>query len=377
MTNRGVDAIAFAGGGTGGHVVPGLHLLERMRLRGTPPERVLWFGAGRAIEDRVLGAAGDVLDGVQLERVALRLEPDGGGAPSLARLLRRTLPEVVTARRALRRHGSRLVVGLGGYTTLPVALAARSAGVPLVLLEINAVAGRATRMLAPLATRVFHAWPSTVPPRAARHPGRHVHVGPPLAAAFARGGADESERVQACRTLGFDAERPLLVVLGGSQGARSLNAFARAHAAALVSAGVQVLHQAGPERSGEGANGVGDGYRCVEYLADVATALAAATLVLSRGGASTLAEIAARRSPAVVVPYPHHADRHQERNARLLGAGVRIVAESELDEAFRAELVRLASADGAGDRGAMIAALEHAVPTDASERICLALGTLL
>ena len=102
----------------------------------------------------------------------------------------------------------------------------------------------------------------------------------------------------------------LVAVFGGSQGARSLNEFVRQHLAVLVGGGLSVLHQVGPGRAEE-AGGEVVGYRAVDYLSDVPTALAAADLALCRGGASTLAELAVAQTPAWVVPYPGHADRHQ------------------------------------------------------------------
>ena len=104
--------------------------------------------------------------------------------------------------------------------------------------------------------------------------------------------------------------------------------------------------------------------------------LTAADLVLCRGGASTLAEIAATRTPAWVVPYPHHADRHQERNARELGGGVRIVPEEALDAELARELARLLGAEGAEERARMSAALEAVLPGDAAEHIAAGLFQL-
>ena len=172
-----------------------------------------------------------------------------------------------------------------------------------------------------------------------------------------------------------EAEAPLVLVLGGSQGALSLNRFVQAHGGAFADAGVSLLHQCGPGRTTEGAGAVGS-VRSVEYLDDVAAALAAATLVLSRGGASTLAEIAARRRPAWIVPYPHHPDRHQERNARLLGEGVRLVGEDRLDGKLAAELVQLAGEAGHEARARMAAALAGVVPLDAAARLASALEEL-
>lgn len=360
--------LALAGGGTGGHIQPGLHLLAHALAE---PEQfgvadVLWFQTGRAVEERAFGDF-EARAAWPVERVPLRLEPEGGGAPSLAHLARHTLPAVVAARRALMRHRSEVLLGLGGFTCLPAVLAARSLGVPVALLEINAVAGRATRWLAPLSARVLHAWSSDGSTRA-----RDRFTGPPLAPEFtAAGGSPEAARER----LGFPADRPLVLVLGGSQGALSLNSFCREHAPAFAAAGVSVLHQTGPGRLAEGGAPAGH-YRPVEFLDDVHLALEAATLVLCRGGASTLAEVGAAARPAWVVPYPHHPDRHQERNALQLGAGCRIVHEQRLDADLAQELAGLAGPSGAAVRDEMRAALRAAVPNDAARRIWRELATI-
>jgi UDP-N-acetylglucosamine--N-acetylmuramyl-(pentapeptide) pyrophosphoryl-undecaprenol N-acetylglucosamine transferase len=355
--------------------VPGLHLLSHLLRSGDVPERVVWFLTGRAVEEEVLAAAPGDLGEIALERVRLELEPPGGGAPSLARVARRLAPETLRARRALAAAGARVLCGLGGFTSLPAALAARSLGIPFALLEINAVAGRSTRALAPLAARVFHAWPDTAPASAHGEGAKHRVTGPPLGTAFLRAPADDAEAAAERAALGFDAARPLLVVLGGSQGAGALNAFVRARAEALAAAGVQVLHQVGPGRADEGAAGH-PGYRAAEYLRDVPRALRAATLVLCRGGASTIAEVGASGRAAIVVPYPHSPDRHQEKNALRLGDGAIVVAEPELGDATAALLVRLAGESGAAERRRRAAAAAAAVPTDAGARIAAALMAL-
>jgi UDP-N-acetylglucosamine--N-acetylmuramyl-(pentapeptide) pyrophosphoryl-undecaprenol N-acetylglucosamine transferase len=302
--------------------------------------------------------------------VKLAIEPHGGGAPSRARLALRTPGAVLRARESLVAHRSQVLLGLGGFTSLPAVLAARSLRIPVVLLEVNAHAGSATRWLSRFADRVLHAWRATLP-----HGEDRVdrYVGPPLAPRFHRHAALHPRELDATRAhareqLGFDARRPLLVVLGGSQGSSALNTFVRVHVPAFVAAGVQVLHQTGPGKLAEAGPRIA-GYRALEYVDPAHEALAAATAALVRGGASTLAEVAAMRVPAFVAPYPGHADRHQERNARELGEGVRIVQDDALDGRTRDALLRLCAESGAIDRAVMSAALSRAVPTDAAARI--------
>ncbi len=352
--------LALAGGGTGGHVVPGARLVRAAARRGVLADLV-WFGTGRAAEERALASVRAAAGDVPFEHVALALEPEGGGAPSRARTLAAAPLQSLRARAVLARHRTAVVLGLGGFTVLPAALAALSRGTPLALLEINAAAGRATRRLAPFAARVFHAWDATMP---ARPSAKHVRSGPPL---------DDELLAPAPGRPAPAAGR--LLVLGGSQGAGGLNAFVRAHAAALLAGGAELVHQVGPGRLAEAA-APHPRYRAVEYLDDVPAELRAATLVLTRGGASTLVEVAALRRAALVVPYPHHADRHQERNARQLGAGVVIVDEERLDGAVAARLAELAGERGASERAAMERALAGALPLDGTERILDALVEL-
>jgi UDP-N-acetylglucosamine--N-acetylmuramyl-(pentapeptide) pyrophosphoryl-undecaprenol N-acetylglucosamine transferase len=349
--------------------VPGLHLLDAIPAVERPAD-VVWFTSGRAVEERVLGAARSRLAHLPFQRVALELEPRGGGAPSRSRLVLHTPSAVLVARKQLVAHRSDVLVGLGGFTSLPAVLAAKSLAIPIVLLEVNAHAGAATRWLSRFATRVAHAWQATLPPGG---DARHRFVGPPLAPGYARhAAASEEDRARAARearvAFGFDPQRPVLVVLGGSQGSSALNTFVRTHLVSFGAAGLSVLHQTGPAKLGEAAP-ARSGYRAVEYVEDVHQALASATVALVRGGASTLAEVAAMRVPCFVAPYPGHADMHQVKNAAELGLGARIVHDSELNADARDVILSLALETGAVRRLEMQRALERAVPTDAASRL--------
>jgi len=271
---------------------------------------------------------------------------------------------VQCARVALREHGTQVVLGLGGFVTAPVAIAARSLGIPMALLEINSVSGMANRCLAPFCRRVYHAWGGTVPAA----PGdRHIRVGPPVSPRLEPTQGEHSRRA-ARECLDFDIDRPLLVVLGGSQGAQAINQAIAGFADSLLAAGVSILHQVGPDKLGQAAATRSEFYRATEYVDDVPLALRAADLVLCRGGASTLAEVAAVGAPAWVVPYTHHKDNHQERNAQQLGEGVRLVREVDL-KATLPQLPGFIGPRGASEREHMRRALRTCVPRDAARRI--------
>ena len=358
--------LAVVGGGTGGHVVPGLHMLAALLSDESLPglDDLVWFETGRAAEVASMARLDGLVGDRPVRRVRLAVEPSAGGAPSLARLFLKTPRAFLTARRALREQRSDVVFGLGGFTLLPVMLAARSLGLPVVLLEINAAPGRAVRVLAPLAAAVLHAWPSSLPE--ASRVGHHRVTGPPIGPEFTRARGDRTAGAWHAR-LGLAPDAPLLVVLGGSQGAGALNDFVRRHLAALRAAGVGVVHQVGPGRLAEAAPAE-PGYLPVEFLEGVAELLAEATLALSRAGASTLAELAAIGLPAMVVPYPG-AGGHQLENAEQLVGGLVVVAEPDLGPEAAARLVELLGPAGEAWRAAASESLRLRVPADAAQQV--------
>ncbi len=356
--------MAISGGGTGGHIVPGLHLLDHLRSGSDPLGNLLWFGSGRGVEQRVLSRLSERTGDIPVDVVKLTLEPRGGGAPSWVGLGLRLAPSVQKARRELLSHGSQVVLGLGGFVTLPVVMAARSLGIPVALLEINAVSGKANRLLAPMCQRVYHAWRGSMPTQRGE---RHVHVGAPVSPQLMPATSQRIREVNRER-LGMDPTRPLLVVMGGSQGAGALNDFIASARADLVGAGHSIIHQVGPGKLDSKLHAGDDHYRACEYLDDVPCALRAADLVLCRGGASTLAEIAAVQVPAWVVPFPYHRDRHQEHNAAELGEGVRVVPEHRLVN-LTSTLVGLLGANGEADRMRMARALVGCARPNAARTI--------
>jgi UDP-N-acetylglucosamine:LPS N-acetylglucosamine transferase len=358
--------LAIVGGGTGGHVVPGLHMLGELLGASDLPDLVdlVWFETGRAAEGAALSRLEALVAPLVPERCRLTLEPTSGGAPSLLRLATRAPREVLRARRMLKRHRTDVVFGLGGFTLLHVVLAARSLGIPVVLLEINAVPGRAVAKLTPLATRVLHAWPRTMLPG-----DKHVLTGPPLGPALTQPISAPTNVWR--QRLNMAADAPLLAVIGGSQGALALNTFVRTHAAALRAQGVAIVHQVGPGRLDEAAPAQA-GYLALEFVDEMVALLTETTVALTRAGASTLAELAVLGVPAVVVPFAG-AGGHQRINAQELGDAIRVVEEPELETGGLALLTERLGPAGREWRAQARTELMARVPRDAARKVAIEL----
>jgi len=310
--------IVIAAGGTAGHVVPALAVAAALRAEGAEVEFV---GAGRA-EATLVPAAGYALHAIAVEGLS-RTNP----LRALRALLRAALA-LPRARGLLKRLEPDAVMGGGGYVAGPVALAAITLRIPLVLTEADSHLGLTNRLMAPFARRVCLSFPL-----AGRDGARYRVTGRPIPSS----GRDERT---ARERLGIGAAETCVLVFGGSLGARSIN---QAAAEAFAGSDFHVLHIAGERDYPELlARGMRPGYDLREYLQepDFADALAAADLAVARAGGSVF-EIAAHGVPAVLVPYPHAAGDHQSANARWMtdaGAAVAI-ADGELTAARLAEQV--------------------------------------
>lgn len=340
MTRR----IIVAGGGTGGHLFPGLAVVEELRRR--LDVDVLFVGTERGIEARLLPAKGERLE--TLDVTPLK----GRGPKELLGSLGRLPGSAWQASGIVRRHRAELCLGVGGYASGPLLAAAAALRVPTAVLEQNAHLGMTNRLLAPVVGRAYLTFPETAAPFGARgrlvgNPVRHS-----LRAWARRASADPQ---------GLEARADTILVMGGSQGAKALNEGVPAALAGMELAGRKVVHQTGAAmRDAVAARyaELGVDAEVVSFIDDMARAYARAAVVVARAGATTLAELQAIGRPSILVPYPHAADDHQTRNARALeGAGAAVcVPESELDaERLRSELGRLL-----GDERARVAMAEAA-----------------
>ena len=290
--------VLIMAGGTGGHGFPALACAQEFQKRGY---QVHWLGTPRGIENEVVPAAGLPLHLIEVS--GLR----GKGLGSLLKAPFQLLRSLWQARRVMRELQPVCVLGLGGYVTGPGGLAAKLAGVPLIIHEQNAVAGTANRSLVPFAQRVCEAFPDTFAASAKRRT-----TGNPVRAELFLDASREP----------LVSRRPRLLVLGGSLGAEPLNKLLPAALAQVPEAlRPEIFHQAGKqhaeitrERYAQAAVEA----EVAPFVKDMAQVYAWADLVICRAGALTVCELAAAGLPSFLVPLPHAIDDHQTRNAEYL-----------------------------------------------------------
>lgn len=280
--------LVLAGGGTGGHIEPALNLADELRRR-DPACVIVAIGTEKGLETRLVPARGydlELIPPVPMPRRPTR---------ELLSVPGRLAGAVRAARAIVERHAAHVVVGFGGYVALPAYLGARRAKVPFVIHEANARPGLANRVAARLTPWVAENYTGSLP-----HAQR---LGCPLRQSVAE--LDRAAQRAAGREhFGLAPEGPVLLVFGGSQGARSINAALLPALPALHEAGVQVLHAVGPAQADAGAAAELPGYHPLPYIDRMDLAYAAADLALCRAGAMTCAEVSAVGLPSVYVPYP-------------------------------------------------------------------------
>jgi UDP-N-acetylglucosamine--N-acetylmuramyl-(pentapeptide) pyrophosphoryl-undecaprenol N-acetylglucosamine transferase len=344
-------------GGTGGHIFPGLAVATALRERGW---RVHWLGAPNGMEGRVVPPKGFPLELVEFSGVR------GKGLRSLFGLPLRLMRALWQSAQVMRRVKPDVLVGLGGYITLPAGLVGSLMGKPLVLHEQNSIAGMANRVLARVARQVYTAFPNVF--------AKGRWVGNPLRAEFLVQDAP-MERFQ-----GRSGALRLLVV-GGSLGARALNTVVP-QALALIPEEQRpvVLHQSGETQIDElrrNYAAAGVQAQLVPFIENTAQAFADADWVICRAGASTVTEIAAVGAAALFVPFPYAVDDHQTRNARFLvdqGAGW-LVSQADLSPQVLADLLQKTERSELLRRGLEAKKLEQIHATHAMVAACEELCT--
>ena len=338
----------FAGGGTGGHLYPALAVADAIRAL-VPDARFLFFRTGRRVDNHILDRSG-------YESAPQALAPVTYRPWRWPRMLGSLRVALRDCRGRFLQDRPVCVIGTGGLASIPAVLQGVRMGIPTGILNPDALPGRANRYLARKVDAVFAQWEVTGTHLSR---GNVVVTGCPVRPEF-----HSVDRAAGVVRFGLDSKRRTLLITGASQGARSINdAILRLAAFLSGVGGWQILHLAGDQdfervRATYSANAVSA--IVISYTDHMAEALAAADLIVSRAGASTLAELTALGRASILLPYPYHKDQHQLANAECLarrGAAVVVRDRVEADAnapALLRELKRLMLDDGA--RGTMAGA---------------------
>lgn len=323
------------GGGTSGHVLPALAIADALVARGHARSEIHYVGTQRGVETRLAPESGyshTLLDVVGLQRSLSRRNLS---------FLPKLMGSVRAARGLLRELRPAVVVNVGGYGSFPATWAARRLGIPYVVVSYDRRPGLVSKLMARRAAAVAVAFPGS------RLPGARLTGAPVRQEIIAVDRA--SQRAEARRALGLPADRFVVAVMCGSQGAAVVNAAVTGAVELLAEhTDLAVYHVVGDRFVGEAApdrdGAAGILYRVIGYEDRMPLLYAAADLMVTRGGAGTIAELATVGAPAIVVPWPGAAENHQLDNARTLSdvAGAVLLEQHDLTERRLAdEILRL------------------------------------
>ena len=310
--------LIVAGGGTGGHLFPGIALATGMQER-VKECRVLFIGTPRQLDQDTLGGHDFELDSI--ECMGLK----GMGVKHRIKSIMQLPFAILEARKKLKRFSPDLVFGVGGYVTGPVLLAARLGGYPVCIHEQNSVPGLANKVLSKIANRIFISIPCSYP----FAKNRTVMTGNPVRREIIDASGPPQEKKGGQVTV---------LVLGGSQGAHRVNMLvleAAERLTELFGDRLKLIHQTGKKDVSEVKlryQEIGVDAAVSDFFQDMADLYRQADLVISRAGATTLAELSVMGLPALLIPYPYAADNHQRKNALYYeeGGGAKTFPEHEL-----------------------------------------------
>ena len=363
--------VIFTCGGTAGHINPAIAVANILRER-HPECKILFIGAQGHMEEKLVPKAG--YDLVCLPGSGLSRSISFTGLKKNVKAVKNVLSAVSQCKKYIRDFEADVVVGTGGYASYPALNAAAKLKIPTIVHEANAVPGLTTKMAAKTATRVLVAFEESA--QYYKKPEKVEVVGMPVRKEFV-----ETRQEDARKELGLDS-RPLVVAAFGSLGARAMN-FAMTDFMKLAQADgmpFQLIHATGsygwqwmPKHLAEQGLDVGNcsGLDVREYIYNMPTVMAAADIIISRAGASTLNEIGASGTPCILIPSPNVTNDHQTKNAQVLAQRGGAVLMPEGENMGRklydtvTELLR-----DSDRRNAMSQALRQSVVADSAQRIC-------
>ena len=333
--------VILSGGGTGGHIYPAVAVAEALQRRLGDRVELLFVGAEGKMEMEKIPALGYRIVGLPVAGLQRKLTLKNLAFPF------KLMASYFKARGVIKEFKADVAVGFGGYASAPVLWAAQLMGIPTIIQEQNCYAGKANKWLASKATRICVAYEG-----AERYfpKNRIVLTGNPLRDRFARKG---DYRREALEYFGLSADKPVVLVVGGSLGTRTLNNMMKANVDRIVAEGkLQVIWQTGKyyEREMDEfmASRSSKGIWRNAYIEQMDMAYAAADIVVARAGASTVSELCLVGKPVIFVPSPNVAEDHQTKNARALeekGAAVVIADARAVTDVFPQIEVLLADPD--------------------------------
>ncbi len=363
--------IVFTCGGTAGHINPAIAVANEIMQR-HPDANILFIGATGHMEEKLVPQAGYAIKAFPASGMSRKLS--FSGIKKNVGAVKNVMSAVSGCKKIFKEFKPDVIVGTGGYASYPALKAGKAMKIPICVHEANAMPGLTTKMAAKFADRVLVCFEESV--KHYKHPERATVVGMPVRQEFIY-----SEKEAARKALGLD-ERPLVLSTFGSQGAKMMNlamadfmkleqdnGFPYQHIHGVGSFGwgwmPDKLKEVGVDL--ENANGLD----LREYIYDMPTCMAAADVIISRAGASSLNEIAATGTPCILIPSPNVTDNHQEKNARAIErqGGAVVILEKDCTAQLLYDTVAQLLSDE--ERyNAMSTALKASVMIDSARRIC-------
>jgi UDP-N-acetylglucosamine--N-acetylmuramyl-(pentapeptide) pyrophosphoryl-undecaprenol N-acetylglucosamine transferase len=319
----------FAGGGTGGHIYPALAVAEQI-AKIQPGAKIHFFCSNRSIDEKILVQTN--FEFTPLPATGFSARPE-----KLINFCSSFLASYRTAKQAIAESKDVVVIGAGGFVSAPVCMAAHKSKVPIGLLNVDIVPGRANKIISRWADEIFLQFEETAQ-YFARRAGNVNVVGCPL-----RDGFDNPEPNKVIEQLELEEGKNILLVTGASSGSEHINTAVCSLTEKLnvFADDWQIVHLAGVNNYETVKSQYGDAKisrQVLGYFDDMANLLVAADLVIGRSGAVSVAEFAAAGTPSICMPYPYHRDRHQYLNAgKLVEAGAAVIVDDLQDEKDRAE----------------------------------------
>jgi len=319
----------FAGGGTGGHIYPAIAVAERI-VKLEPQTKIYFFCSNRDIDEQILSKTS--FEYTKLPAKGFSIRPN-----KLIDFLRSFSRSYRIAKQIIAESSKPIVVGAGGFVGAPVCWAAHKLKVPVALLNVDIVPGRANKVIARWADEIFVQFEDTTAYFAKSKTTIHI-AGCPL-----RSGFDNPQPDKVVEQLGLDKDKKVLLITGASSGSENINRTVCSLSAKLnlFANDWQIVHLTGQVNFEEVEERYGDAeiaVKVLSYFDDMADLLVACDLVVGRSGAVSVAEYAAAAVPSICMPYPYHKDRHQYLNAgKLVDAGAAVIVDDLPDEKDRAE----------------------------------------